>query len=137
MVLGEYTGIIYNNEMDDFAIGDKENYHGSSASSPLNKISSGKRPISSQSPLILVDDNENIRLVVGASGGTKIITSVAQVTLLNLLFNQNIKEAIDHPRISHHSSSNQVIYEQTFNQVNNFLFFLLQKSGFFVLGYFE
>ncbi len=136
MVLGEQTGIIYNNEMDDFSIGDKSNYHGSSASSPLNKISPGKRPLSSQSPLILIDNKGNIRLVLGASGGTKIITSVAQVALLNLIFNQNIKEAIDYPRIHHHLSPNRIIYEQTFNQVNRFLFKKNKINKFFLFRIF-
>jgi gamma-glutamyltranspeptidase/glutathione hydrolase/leukotriene-C4 hydrolase len=117
MVLGEETGIIYNNEMDDFSIGNKKNYHGLS-SSPLNKISPGKRPLSSQSPLIIIDDKLNVQKVLGGSGGTKIITSVAHVTLLNILFNQNIKESIDHPRLHHHLSPNKIIFEQTFDQVD-------------------
>ncbi len=83
----------------------------------INLISPGKRPISSQSPLILIDNKENIRLVLGGSGEMKIITSVAHVLLLNLLFNQNIKESIDRPRIHHHLSPNKIIYEQTFNKV--------------------
>ena len=117
LVLGEHTGIIYNNEMDDFSIGNHENYHGSS-SMKFNKILPGKRPISSLATLIILDNNEHIRLVIGASGGNKIITSISQVTLLNLLFNLNIKEAIDWPRVHHHLSPNKVIYEQIFNQVN-------------------
>ena len=110
MILGEHTGIIYNNEMDDFTISNKD-------SGSLNRISPGKRPVSSQSPLIIIDKDENIRLVLGASGGKKIITSVAQVALLNLVFNENIKQAIDHPRVHHHLIPNEILYEQTFNQV--------------------
>jgi gamma-glutamyltranspeptidase/glutathione hydrolase/leukotriene-C4 hydrolase len=121
MVLGEETGIIYNNEMDDFSIGNNKNYYGLS-SSPLNKISPGKRPLSSQSPLIIIDNQLNIRQVLGGSGGSKIITSVAHVALINLLFNQNIKQAVDYPRIHHHLSPNTIIYEQTFDQVYLFIF---------------
>jgi len=124
MVLGEETGIIYNNEMDDFSIGNKKNYHGLS-SSPLNKISPGKRPLSSQSPLIIIDDKLNVQKVLGGSGGTKIITSVAHVTLLNILFNQNIKESIDHPRLHHHLSPNTIIFEQTFDQVDLFIYLFI------------
>ena len=116
MILGEHTGIIYNNEMDDFSFGNNDPI---STSVSLNRIAPGKRPISSQSPLIIVDNHQNIRLVLGASGGKKIITSVAQVALLNLLFNENIKQAIDHPRIHHHLSPNEILYEQTFNQVRH------------------
>lgn len=102
--------------MDDFSIGNKENYHGTS-SMKFNQISPGKRPVSSQTPLIIVDNQGDIRLVIGGSGGNKIITSVAQVTLLNLLFNLNIKVSIDMPRVHHHLSPNKLIYEQSFDQV--------------------
>ncbi|CAF1527772.1 unnamed protein product, partial [Rotaria sordida] len=115
MIVGAQTGIIYNNEMDDFSIANKINYHGLSTS-PNNYIGPGKRPVSSQSPLIIVDNQGNIRQVLGASGGTKIPTSVAQVALLNLLFDKNIKESIDHPRIHHHLSPNEIIFEETFDQ---------------------
>ncbi|CAF1183876.1 unnamed protein product [Adineta steineri] len=115
MIVGEETGIIYNNEMNDFSISTKENYHGLKFSKN-NFISPGKRPISSQSPLIIIDNNKQIRLVIGASGGSKILTSIAHVTLLNLLFNKNIKESIDHSRIHHHLSPNQISFERNFDQ---------------------
>jgi gamma-glutamyltranspeptidase/glutathione hydrolase/leukotriene-C4 hydrolase len=111
MVVGEQTGIIYNNEMNDFSISNKINCS-------FNCISPGKRPVSSQSPLILIDNKETIRLVLGGSGGMKIITSVAHVALLHLLFNRNIKESIDQPRIHHQLFPNEISFEQTFNQVN-------------------
>jgi gamma-glutamyltranspeptidase/glutathione hydrolase/leukotriene-C4 hydrolase len=125
LVIGEETGIIYNNQMNDFSISNQRNYYGLS-SSQNNFIAPGKRPVSSQSPFIIIDKQFNIRQILGASGGTKIPTSVAQVCLLNLLFNQNIKESIDHPRIHHHLSPNQINFEQTFDQVSlfNFLCFL-------------
>ncbi|CAF1454991.1 unnamed protein product, partial [Rotaria sordida] len=62
MIVGAQTGIIYNNEMDDFSIANKINYHGLSTS-PNNYIGPGKRPVSSQSPLIIVDNQGNIRQV--------------------------------------------------------------------------
>lgn len=111
MVVGEKTGIIYNNQINDFSITNNIN---------SNTLSPGKRPLSSQCPLILIDNQQQIRLVLGGSGGMKIITSVAHVALLNLLFNKNIKESIDYPRIHHHFIPNKIIFEQTFNQVNSF-----------------
>ncbi|CAM4874212.1 unnamed protein product [Rotaria socialis] len=98
-VVGPETGIIYNDEMDDFSIPNTTNFFGVPAS-PANFIAPGKRPVSSMSPLILLETaNQRIQQVLGASGGTKITTSVAQVAMLNLWFNENIKQAIDAPRL--------------------------------------
>ncbi|CAF1417852.1 unnamed protein product [Adineta ricciae] len=115
MVVGEETGIIYNNQMNDFSIPEKKNYHGLSESKN-NLIEPGKRPVSSQAPLIVLDSDGKVRLVIGGSGGAKIVTSVAHVTLLNLLFHKNVKEANDQPRVHHHLSPNQITFEETFDQ---------------------
>jgi gamma-glutamyltranspeptidase/glutathione hydrolase/leukotriene-C4 hydrolase len=77
---GKTTGIIYNNEMDDFSIPGAANIYGLPPS-PSNYIKPGKRPMSSMSPIIVVDENDDIRLVLGASGGSRIITGVASVCL--------------------------------------------------------
>jgi gamma-glutamyltranspeptidase / glutathione hydrolase / leukotriene-C4 hydrolase len=79
MYAGEESGIIYNNQMDDFSIPGTRNSYGI-APSESNFIKPGKRPMSSMSPTIILDENKNIRLILGASGGSKIFTAVAQVT---------------------------------------------------------
>ena len=63
--------------------------------------SSGKRPLSSMCPAIFVDSEGDVRLVIGAAGGTKISSSVAWASLNNLWLDDNIKEAIDARRIHH------------------------------------
>jgi gamma-glutamyltranspeptidase/glutathione hydrolase/leukotriene-C4 hydrolase len=103
--------------MDDFSTPNTTNYFGVPAS-PANYIAPGKRPVSSMSPLILLEnDNQRIQQVLGASGGTKITTSVAQVALLNLWFNENIKEAIDAPRLHSQLLPQEVMAEQGFDIV--------------------
>ncbi|XP_076333038.1 scoloptoxin SSD14-like isoform X2 [Tachypleus tridentatus] len=107
------TGIIFNNEMDDFSSPNITNDYGVV---PLNynKISPGKRPFSSMSPTIVVDSNENIKLVIGGTGGTKITTATTLVTMLNLWAELSIKNAIDSPRIHHQLIPNTIVYETKF-----------------------
>lgn len=73
------TGIILNNEMDDFFFPHITNLYGISLTSPANLMQPGKRPLSSMCPTIIIDENKDVVLVVGAAGGSKITTSVAQV----------------------------------------------------------
>ncbi|GJX21383.1 glutathione hydrolase 1-like protein, partial [Tanacetum coccineum] len=76
-ILSPYTGIILNNHMDDFSI------HTNPSSkvhppAPSNFISPGKRPLSSATPTIVLKDG-NLKAVLGASGGLKIIPATTEV----------------------------------------------------------
>lgn len=108
------TGIVLNDEMDDFSAPNITNFFGIPPS-PANFIRPGKRPLSSMTPAVLVDSKGNVRLIVGAAGGTKISSAVAWVSLRNLWFGDNIKEAIDARRIHHQ------IYPMTLSYENGIL----------------
>mmetsp|Transcript_14617 Transcript_14617/g.22041 ORF Transcript_14617/g.22041 Transcript_14617/m.22041 type:complete len:677 (-) Transcript_14617:115-2145(-) len=93
------TGIVFNNEMDDFSSPNSSNYFGL-APSETNFIKPGKKPLSSMSPTIMVrNSDKRVRLVGGASGGSRIITATAQVLLNYLCRGMSLLDAVIHPRI--------------------------------------
>ena len=75
------THIVLNDEMDDFSTPNTTNSYGIAASE-VNFISPLKRPQSSMTPIIVIDKNNDVRLVLGASGGPRIISGVAYVSFL-------------------------------------------------------
>ena len=80
MVRGSRTGIIFNNEMDDFSTPGIVNSYGY-VPSPSNFIEPGKRPMSSMSPTIVLDKDGNVRMGAGAAGGSRIITGILMVSI--------------------------------------------------------
>nr|CAH7730602.1 unnamed protein product [Callosobruchus chinensis] len=104
------TGIVLNCQMDDFSFPYFKNYFGLPGS-PNNRMQPGKRPLSSMSPSIVTDKNGDVKLVVGASGGSRIISAVAQTIIRTLWFGDNLKEAIDAPRLHHQVFPMTVNYE--------------------------
>lgn len=94
------TGILLNNEMDDFvAKPGVPNVFGL-IGTEANTIRPGKRPLSSMSPTIVLRDGQ-VALVVGASGGPTIITGTVQVLLNVMVFGMDPRTAIEAPRIHH------------------------------------
>ena len=94
------TGIILNNEMDDFAIApDTPNAFGL-VGGDANAIAAGKTPLSSMTPTI-VTQNQQLHLVVGSPGGSRIITTVLQVVLNVLAYEMDIQSAIAASRLHH------------------------------------
>ncbi|MES2948951.1 MAG: gamma-glutamyltransferase [Pseudomonadota bacterium] len=91
------TGVLLNNEMDDFTakIGVPNMY--GLVQGEANAIAPGKRPLSSMSPTIVSRDGKPV-MVVGTPGGSRIITAVTH-TILNVIdYGMNVQEAVDAPR---------------------------------------
>lgn len=77
-MVGNRTGILFNNQMDDFATPGVPNEWGLYPS-PANFIEAGKRPLSSMCPTLLTDADGNVVMVAGGAGGTRITTATAFV----------------------------------------------------------
>ncbi|MEZ6147331.1 MAG: gamma-glutamyltransferase [Planctomycetaceae bacterium] len=93
-------GIILNNEMDDLsAVPGQPNAFGL-IQSEANAVAPGKKPLSSMSPTILVQDGK-ATFVAGASGGPRIITATLQVLLNVTRFGQTVEQAVASPRFHH------------------------------------
>jgi len=92
------TGILLNNEMDDFAIAPGVPNAFKLVGNDANAIAPGKTPLSSMTPTI-VTENNHLRLVVGAPGGSTIITQVLQIILNVLVYKMDVGAAVSVPRI--------------------------------------
>ena len=91
------TGVLLNNEMDDFTVKvGVPNMYGL-VQGEANAIAPGKRPLSSMSPTIITKDGQPV-MVVGTPGGSRIITAVTH-TIMNVIdYGMNVQEAVDAPR---------------------------------------
>ena len=94
------TGMLINNEMDDFS-SKPGTFNGYGLlGSEANAIEGNKRPLSSMTPTIIFKDNEPY-MVFGSPGGSRIITTVLQVALNVMDHDMNIAQAVHSPRIHH------------------------------------
>ncbi|MDD0840186.1 gamma-glutamyltransferase [Curvibacter sp. HBC61] len=91
------TGVLLNNEMDDFTVKvGVPNIYGL-VQGERNAIAPGKRPLSSMSPTVVTKDQQPV-MVLGTPGGSRIITAVLH-TLINVIdYGMNVQEAVDAPR---------------------------------------
>ena len=104
------TGIILNNEMDDFnAKPGQPNAYGLIGSA-ANDVEAGKRPLSSMTPT-LVTRNGKFFAAMGAPGGSRIINGVFQATLNLLGYGLNAQTSVALPRIHHQWYPDNFFYE--------------------------
>lgn len=99
-VVAAGTGILLNNEMDDFSVAPGvPNLYGL-VGGEANAIAPGKTPLSSMTPTIVLEENQ-LRLALGSPGGSTIITTVLQVLLNVLVYELDVATAIAAPRFHH------------------------------------
>ncbi|MEA2163948.1 MAG: gamma-glutamyltranspeptidase / glutathione hydrolase [Thermoanaerobaculia bacterium] len=109
-VTAKGTGILLNNEMDDFTSrpGVPNDYQ--LIQSEKNAIAPRKRPLSSMTPLIVLDHGKPW-LAVGAAGGPRIISTVLQIVLSIVDFHVSLQEAVDAGRIHHQWLPDEIYWE--------------------------
>lgn len=104
------TGIVLNNEMDDFAIAPNVPNAFGLVGREANAIAPGKTPLSSMTPTIVTEQGQ-VKLVVGAPGGSTIITTVLQVILHTLVYEMPVDRAVAAPRLHHQWRPHQLRLE--------------------------
>ncbi|MEO7673695.1 MAG: gamma-glutamyltransferase [Pyrinomonadaceae bacterium] len=111
-VTAKGTGVLLNDEMDDFAARPgKPNLFGL-IQGERNKVEGGKRPLSSMTPAIVLKKDGSVWFALGARGGPRIISAVMQSVINVIDFEMDIQQAIDAPRIHHQWLPDEIMYEQ-------------------------
>ncbi len=110
-VTAKGTGVLLNDEMDDFAARPgKANMFGL-IQGEKNSVQPGKRPLSSMTPTIVLRKDGSFWFALGARGGPRIISAVIQSVINVIDHGMNIQAAIDAPRIHHQWFPDEILYE--------------------------
>ena len=94
------TGVVLNNELDDFSIAPGVPNSAGLVGAEANAVAPGKRPLSSMSPTIVLKDGKPV-LTLGAAGGPTIITQVVMTLVYHLDLGRPLPTAVASPRIHH------------------------------------
>ena len=110
------TGIILNDEMDDFSQVNNPNAFRLQPS-PYNYIQPFKRPMSSSTPAIILSPRTgNVELVLGASGGARILTSVLDAIVKYIDWKMDLLNVVEYPRLHHQLLPEVISMEQGYRQ---------------------
>jgi gamma-glutamyltranspeptidase/glutathione hydrolase len=105
------SGVLLNNEMDDFTVAPGvPNVYGL-IQSEKNAIRPGKRPLSSMTPTILLS-NGRPTLALGSPGGPTIISTVCQVISNHHALGMDLRQAVAHPRIHNQWMPDEILFER-------------------------
>lgn len=101
LVVDPYTGIVLNNEMDDFSTPGAKNAFDLEPSI-FNYVAPYKRPLSSCVPSIVTNtETGRVELAIGAAGGSRILTTVFQGIVRKLSYGLSLLDVISNPRLHH------------------------------------
>ena len=113
-LVADGTGVLLNNELDDFAARPATPNAYGLIGGDANAPGPNKRPLSSMSPTIVTKNGRPV-IVTGSPGGSRIITTVLQVLVNVIDRNMDVFEAVAAPRIHHQWSPDRVLVEQGFS----------------------
>jgi gamma-glutamyltranspeptidase/glutathione hydrolase len=113
-LVAEGTGVLLNNELDDFTAAPGASNAFGLVGFEANLPGPGKRPLSSMSPTIVLKDGKPV-LVTGSPGGSRIISAVMQVIVNVLDYNMDVAAAVDAPRVHHQWLPDEVRVEHGFD----------------------
>ena len=105
------TGVLMNDEMDDFAAKPGVPNMFGLIQGERNSVAPHKRPLSAMTPTFVLRKDGSLWFAVGSPGGPTIINTVLQVITNVIDFDMNIQQAIDAPRIHHQWLPDEIIYE--------------------------
>jgi gamma-glutamyltranspeptidase/glutathione hydrolase len=111
------AGFFLNDEIDDFSIGANSPNQFGLVGGSANAIAPGKRPLSSMTPTVVRDGGHANVIVIGSPGGPKIISSVLEVLLRNLVLEQPMADAVAAPRLHQQWSPSTTSFEPRFDPV--------------------
>src|SRR6202030_270767 len=112
-LVAEGTGVLLNNELDDFTAAPGASNAYGLVGFESNLPGPGKRPLSSMSPTIVLKDNRPV-LVTGSPGGSRIISTVLQVIVDVLDYGMDVAAAVAAPRLHHQWLPDEVRVEHGF-----------------------
>ena len=111
------TGILMNNEMDDFSGQPGVPNQFGLLGGVANEIEPAKRPLSSMTPTLVFENGEPI-LAIGSPGGSRIITAVLQIILNVVDFEHSLEQATNSKRVHHQWYPDDIDIEETYDQIN-------------------
>ena len=110
-VTAKGTGVLLNNEMDDFAAKPGAPNAYGLIQGERNAVAPRKRPLSAMTPTFVMRKNGTLWFAIGSPGGPTIINTVLQVITNIIDYDMNIQQAIDAPRIHHQWLPDEIVYE--------------------------
>jgi gamma-glutamyltranspeptidase / glutathione hydrolase len=110
-VVAKGTGVLLNNEMDDFTSKPGQANMFGAIQSERNAIAPRKRPLSSMTPTFVLRPDGSLYFAIGTPGGTRITNTVLQIVSNVIDHGMNMQEAIDSPRIHHQWLPDEILDE--------------------------